>query len=795
MSNDFLGDLLALGKVAIYLGTLCIAFFAGALAIAWLTRLLPRATRARGGRIFRHVYFDLFNGAWRLALLGSAAVALSIASLWTTWGGLSKFTQHWLLAFLIGLGIQSVMLISAWLIGESFAAGLVRRRAGGRRAVETWVGMVLGMLLVAAAFWWLLEGFPADELQPADEFWRRVVIVASVLAFGLLVIGVLYCFRSSDLVRPYVQALGVMVKSAVLWVMFLSSMTASVFFSFDYHFNSIFTSKLRQESADSLARKEVPNVLSELGSAAKKQLERERDNLFVNEAWTNYERQLKNIREVANRIPEALRTQNSKEMQARQTRITVLEQRKATLTGEIARLTGRKDIFDAQLARAKERWPQAQSRVDAETAKVDELRAQVKTASLAAEQERLGAPGSERTGRAGAGPEYAKLMKTVKALEADLAAAELRLKGAKEQFDAVNASLTGAQDQLAIIVPKLAELKGEDSKTSQALRTETEDQKRAENTPDVRTAANALVVKIADFRQAPTAEVLKEVQSNCNVVKSAAVKVNDEEGGQIECDPKRVNEALAGFLERKSTIDKFVARCTNSEGLRRLEAREMVAFARTCVQESGIDSSRGEFLLGRLRTLEVSRDDEAQSFIVSLNAFRRDHNELAYLALIIAVMVDMLIFFAGVFGATTMTGPLEKAGLREIAARVRRLPPGDIRAAVNGLRDNRFDEAQLNDPRINQIVTLGLDRQVPGEPAGSHLVVKEADRGGSTYRLHLAYVDELMELMQKAQQRGEFAPMEAEPAAGSRGRPSTVPGSGDPDDDRKIHIFARPGRA
>ena len=66
---------------------------------------------------------------WQLALLGATAIALSLASGYTTFDGLRNFTSAPLLSVLIAFGIQGVMLIVAWLIGESFATGMNQRSA------------------------------------------------------------------------------------------------------------------------------------------------------------------------------------------------------------------------------------------------------------------------------------------------------------------------------------------------------------------------------------------------------------------------------------------------------------------------------------------------------------------------------------------------------------------------------------------------------------------------------------------------------------------------------------------
>src|ERR1700704_5292862 len=70
---------------------------------------------------------------WQLTLLASTGVALSLASGYTTFDGLRNFTNAPLLSVAISFGIQGVMLIVAWLIGESFATGLSQRTSDGKR--------------------------------------------------------------------------------------------------------------------------------------------------------------------------------------------------------------------------------------------------------------------------------------------------------------------------------------------------------------------------------------------------------------------------------------------------------------------------------------------------------------------------------------------------------------------------------------------------------------------------------------------------------------------------------------
>src|SRR5262245_23962663 len=134
-------------------------------------------------RLFRIIEEMMFNN-WQLALLGATAVALSLASGYTTFDGLRNFTFAPLLSILIAFGIQCVMLIVAWLIGESFAAGMNQQlpRGKGFSAREAVIGMGLGVALVGLVFYWVLsrynavgftsagvvQGFRADWARFAD---------------------------------------------------------------------------------------------------------------------------------------------------------------------------------------------------------------------------------------------------------------------------------------------------------------------------------------------------------------------------------------------------------------------------------------------------------------------------------------------------------------------------------------------------------------------------------------------------------------------------------------------------
>src|SRR5204862_3848113 len=124
-------------------------------------------------------------------------------------------------------------------IGESFAVGMNQRTADGRRLrlVDASVGMMLGLALVGLAFYWVLHqynavsltntGLKADMVRFADV---SVYFLFALVLFGMLAFGFR---RGGDLSTPYVQSARLIANNSVLWVLFLASVAASVFFSCD----------------------------------------------------------------------------------------------------------------------------------------------------------------------------------------------------------------------------------------------------------------------------------------------------------------------------------------------------------------------------------------------------------------------------------------------------------------------------------------------------------------------------------------------------------------------------------
>src|SRR5215212_8122734 len=133
---------------------------------------------------------------WRLALAAAAAVVLSIASGWTTWDGMKNFTGEPILSFLITFGIQGIMLLAAWLIGDSFLEQgdfLIRGKAPAQSPASS-IAVISGITLCAGVL--LLTVSAASFYVGADRRPDFISLLSSVFGWLGLVVGLALVFAS-----------------------------------------------------------------------------------------------------------------------------------------------------------------------------------------------------------------------------------------------------------------------------------------------------------------------------------------------------------------------------------------------------------------------------------------------------------------------------------------------------------------------------------------------------------------------------------------------------------------------
>ena len=648
-------------------------------------------------RVFRVIEEMMFSN-WQLALLGATAIALSLASGYTTFDGLRNFTSAPLLSVLIAFGIQGVMLIVAWLIGESFATGMNQRTASGKgfSAREAVIGMTLGVALAGLAFYWLLNQYSAVGITRAAGLfadWGRFADVSLYFLIAMVLIGVIaFNFRrGGDISVPYVQSVRLIAKNMVLWVMFLASMASSVFFSFDSHFNAIFSAEQRKRAAEIRTLNQVGRVVVDIGDRTQKAQLAEAERLFDADGWKAYDAQLAKLANEAQGSQGEIEKYFVKKMEDRRRGIAEQQERVFGAERSQTSLLRKRDELEAELQRVEP----SIGAFEAELAKAQGVYNETKQ-SIAAKRIDANAEdgGVEGTLKRGKGPIYRQRMAEADELQRKLSITdEPRLREAQNLRDRASARIVSLKREISTINGEVAKYKGEKQtaeqriKTAEATETDTEGPK-----VDPARVLPAFERARAAFRQQPDSERLGALQAQCGNLLNAmtsAPAIKDRVRA-IDCDPKQAAEAAARVFALNTGLVAYHANCAGGSKLPEGATTDvLLGFGRKCLQDSGLVSQDSTDLGARLQAIDMNRDDKAHRFVVTWNAFL-DGNRLAYLALVLAIGVDSLVFMAGLFGAAAVKSPLSDVPSPKARS------AEQLEAIVkNALGEDRLENAEL----------------------------------------------------------------------------------------------------
>ncbi len=663
------------------------------------------------GRLGR-VIESIFLRNWQLGLLGTTGLVLSLASGWTTWDGMKNFTGEPILSAMVTFGIQGVMLIVAWLIGESFATGMNQQvpqrqgtSAGGVSTFSTnhnlqfAAGLTLiGIALVAiGTFVLVMRGKGPDANQMAH--WLTYT-GAAVFLSGLLVIA-----ARAHTLRGYFAATRVIIRTAVLWVMFLACMATSVFFSFDSLFSTIFPQSERVRAAELRAQNQVSGIIADIGGTITRGLLDETDHLFATEGWKTYDEQLSKLSIAAQGSRQVIEDYFQGQMEERRRGIAQQQERIATAQSGTVGLASKKLSMTDELARLKADRPALAEDYSKRKSDVDTIVKDLDAKRVDALAE---ARGVEGTGKVGEGAIFRQRKAEEQALKDKQKIAGERLSDAQKRFQQVETRLTQIERELSLIDGDIAKLKGEEQTAQQRIKL-AEDAKGSEEAPrlDPTRIIPAFEKARAEFRQTPKIEGLAQVQTMCGqLVQSMATPATKDKVRGIDCDPKTAAEAAGRVFALNAGLVTFHANCAGGDKLNQYKsADDLFGFARKCVQDSGLGSKDTDELRQKINFIELNRDDKANRFVVTWNAFS-DGNRLAYLSLAIAIAVDGLVFMSGLFGANAVRSPLSD------------VPTLKARSAeqLEGIIDNALLPHKFENARI-AIEAMHADTSVPGYTA------------------------------------------------------------------------------
>ena len=597
---------------------------------------------------------------WRLALLGTTGVVLSLASGYTTWDGMRNFTGEAVLSGMVTFGIQGVMLIVAWLIGESFAVGMNQIAPDGtaRTGRANTAGMVIGVSLVGLTFYAFQRAYGGVSASGSVIDVSKFSSMAIYFAFALLLLALVVLHKKSDLAQPYVQSTRVVVRSAVLWVMFLACMATSVFFSFDSLFSAIFPQAERQRAAEIRSVNQVAAVVSDIGELTDKRRIEQAQSLFTLPAWAAYEAELDKAMRLASEAPDKIREQMTRELEAQKSRIAKLEEQKASAQSGQAGLVSRKQLLVDNLSRFEVERPEAAQKFAEQKAVVSEAEMRLDEARTKILAEEKGVEGS---GKAGRGQFYRAAKGDEERVQSEIQVARERLKGHEARLNGIVRGISTAKAELARIDGSLANLKGEaDTAVQMIAMAQNGGKTEVAERLDPVALAGALERDRQTFRQKPELKTLAALQNDCLMLQSVSLKVASlhDAAASIDCDPKQASEAAGRVFALNAGVENFAAACAGGDKLAgKKTTDDLLGFGRKCLQDSGLPSKDTAEIAGKLSAIDLSRDDKAHRFVVTLNAFQ-DGNRLAYLALALAIAIDSLVFMSGLFGANAVRSPL-----------------------------------------------------------------------------------------------------------------------------------------
>lgn len=608
-----------------------------------LTRLVPR--------VWAHVE-DVFFTNWRLGLLGSAALLLSVAGAWTTWDGMRNFTGESVLSAFFTFGIHGVMLIVAWLIGESFATGMNQvSGAGGRKLSPPLVAISVlggGLLLSGLVFAVVRAGVSEGQF-----------LFGSLAAgLALLLISTFVMFSTSDVVQPYAQGLRIILKNGMLWVMFLACMATSVFFSFDSRFNVIFPKDQRERAAEIRTKNQVAGIVSDIGDTIAARRLEEAQALFESDGWKKYDTQLDALAKASEGAEGLIEAHFTREMEAHRASIAEQQERMATAVSGQAGLQSKKNVLTDELSRLKADRPGLAADLAGKKSELDARAKEVDAKRVEAMAEDKGVEGTLKEGK---GPIYRQRLAELGRLKDYYKIGEERVRDAQKRIEAVDSRISQIERELAGVDGSLAQLKGEATTAEQRITAAEATQKGKDGvTIDPARVRGEFERARADFRQAPTVEQLEALHSQCVQLYEAMISADatKDRVRDIDCDPKQATEASAQMFALNAGHKTFVINCAGGDKLPQTGAVDsLLDFGRKCLQDSGLPTKDSNAMAEKISFIDLNRDDKAHNFVVSLNAFH-DGNRLAYLALAIAIGIDSLIFMAGLFGANAVRSPL-----------------------------------------------------------------------------------------------------------------------------------------
>jgi hypothetical protein len=559
-----------------------------------------------------------------------ATIALALASAERTFQGMRNFTgaagddQQFgtAVSFLITFGVQVLLVILSWRIGDAYASDAARSDT----AVAT-----------------------PPPATPPRPFRRLVGFIG----------------------RRFI------VRHFLLVVSFLFCAFVCVFFSFDAFYQGISTSKQR----DIVSRGEAARVLraidAEVTSDLADQGKQAASRLSSGQAWNTYKSSIQRVVDAATdpALVEAAKVrakqkedeakqradEASKQAEARQKVQNQAEAEVGRLQNEKQRLEGEANEAATKVttlkAQAEDRRKQLADK-DAEVTKTQQLM----DAEDKIGQDRLNAKGELDVGK---GPKWKalkakfdlqvadkrRLAAEVRELERSVTTADRNSRDADAKFQKAALDLSNAETALDAIK----------AKSEAAATVERQQADATDGLANVAGEATLLDGLPAKFFGDRTSENWANIEKQCVHVVDL-LRETPEGRAKIEalqCEPPVETRALAtSFFAIGQRQTALKQGCTDQVASA-TSFLNLVALGRTCLNIAQLQDGVAKGLEDDLDQVAEEQDEKAHTFVRTISAFKRG-DKLAYIALAIALSLDGLIVLSGIWGARANASELTR---------------------------------------------------------------------------------------------------------------------------------------
>ena len=390
----------------------------------------------------------------------------------------------------------------------------------------------------------------------------------------------------------------------------------------------------------------------------KRQIE-EAERLFDTDGWKAYDKQLASLAQAAQGAQGEIEKYFVQQMEERRRAIAQQQERITTAQSGQAGLAGKKMSLTEELSRLKAERPALAAEYGQHKAELDGKAKEIDGKRVEGLAEDRGVEGTLKQGK---GPVYRQRMAELGTLQDQYKIKQERTKDAQKRLVAVETRIAQIERELSTVDGDLAKLKGEAQTAEQRIKI---DRGRRNADDEAPSSTRPACCRPSSGPAPPSASSPTPSGSapcSCSA-RTCSAPCRARRPPRSRCAPStaipsrrpRRPRACSPSMPAWWPSTPTAPAATSSPVPTTTDA--LLGFGRKCLQDSGLISKDSTEIGARLSGIDMNRDDKAHRFVVTWNAFL-DGNRLAYLALMLAIGVDALVFMSGLFGAQALRSPL-----------------------------------------------------------------------------------------------------------------------------------------